>query len=102
VPKNATRRVRQAHPGWCNRTYQEPSEHETHYSTRERVRADRNSDTVIEAYLVELTKPLTRAPLLAIEIHEPGENLAAHVLSFAQLRRLHESLGKLIQTAVPS
>jgi hypothetical protein len=65
------------------------------------VRADRTSDTVIEAYLVELAKPLTRAPLLAIEIHEPDENLAAHVLSFAQLRRLHESLGRLIQTAVP-
>jgi hypothetical protein len=47
------------------------------------VRVDRSSDTVIEAYLVDLTKPLTRAPLLAIEIHEPGEHLAAHVLSFA-------------------
>jgi hypothetical protein len=65
------------------------------------VRADRSSDTVIVAYLVELTKPLTREPLLAIEILEPGENRAAHVLSFAQLRRLHESLGRLIQTAVP-
>jgi hypothetical protein len=45
---------------------------------------------------------VSRAPLVAIEILEPGEHLAAHVLSFAQLRRLHESLGRLIQTAVPS
>jgi hypothetical protein len=101
MAKNATRAVYGGHPGWCDQTYRDPSQHETHRSTRERVRADRTSDTVIVAYLVELTKPLTRAPLLAIEIHEPGEHLAAHVLSFAQLRRLHESLGRLIQTAVP-
>jgi hypothetical protein len=102
MPKNATRRVRQAHPGWCNKTYLGPNKHDAHCSTRQRVAADRISATVIEAFLVDLTKPLTRAPLLAIEIHEPGEDMAGHVLSFAQLRRLHEALGNLIQTAAPN
>jgi hypothetical protein len=93
VSKNA-----RPHPTWFTLTGR-PDGHDPHESARHRVEPDNQSDTTIEAYLIQLDQYAKREPFAAIELNSPGDDPTAYLLTLAQLRHLEQAFGRLLTTA---